>query len=252
MNPRLLFFAVLSWMFALGSACADELNYFELRTYHTNPGKLDALHARFRDHTVELFKKHGMTNIAYWVPKDNEEQVLVYLLGYPDKEAREASWKAFHDDPAWKDAYAESTKDGKLITKVDNVFLEKTEYSPALPFTDSEQERLFEMRRYTTNEGKLDDLDARFRDHTIELFKKHGMTNLAYFHLAEGQEGNENTLLYFLAHESEDARNTSFKAFSQDPEWKAARDESEKDGKLLVKKGVQSTFLLPTDYSPVK
>jgi hypothetical protein len=108
------------------------------------------------------------------------------------------------------------------------------------------------MRQYTTNEDKLDDLDARFRDHTIGLFTKHGVTNLPYFHLAEGQEAAGNTLLYFISAPSGDARDASFKAFSEDPAWQAARDASEKDGKLLIKKGVQSTFLKTTDYSPVK
>lgn len=252
MNPRFLILALALLITSLTSLQAEDLKFFELRTYHTNPGKLDALHARFRDHTVDLFKQHGMTNIAYWVPKENDEQVLVYLLGYPDKDAREQAWKDFREDPEWIAAKAESEKEGVLVAKVDSVFLEKTGYSPALPFPESQQERLFEMRRYTTNEGKLDDLDARFRDHTIGLFEKHGISNLAYFHLAGGQDASANTLLYFIAAESEEARNASFKAFSQDPGWKAAREASEKDGKILIKKGVQSTFLIPTDYSPVK
>ena len=104
---------------------------FELRTYYANPGKMNALHARFRDHTVKLFEKHGMTVIGFWSPieKDKAEEVLVYILAYPSKEAADKSWKAFRDDPDWKKAKAESEKDGVLVKKVDSVYLNPTDYS---------------------------------------------------------------------------------------------------------------------------
>ncbi|MEC5127596.1 NIPSNAP family protein [Verrucomicrobiales bacterium BCK34] len=244
--------ATTSLIWNLSPLSAEELTCFELRTYHPNEGKLEALHTRFRDHTVGLFEKHGMTQLAYWVPVENKENVLVYLLGYPDKAARETAWKAFRSDPDWQQAYKASTADGKLVNHVDSVFLHLTDYSPKPPIPESETEHLFEMREYTCNPGKLENLDARFRDHTIDLFEKHGLTNLLYFHLDDGQEGSENTLLYFLAHASDESKSAGFKAFSADPEWKAARDASEADGKILVKQGVQSTPLKATDYSPVK
>ncbi|MCB1228862.1 MAG: NIPSNAP family protein [Verrucomicrobiae bacterium] len=234
------------------AADAGENQFFELRTYYTNPGKLDALLKRFRQHTLTLFEKHGMTNVAYWLPVSNEEQILVYLMAYPSREARDASWKAFGADPDWKAAYAESTKNGKLVRKVDSVFLMSTDYSPALKIEAQDPPRLFELRRYTTNEGKLQNLDARFRDHTVNLFAKHGMTNLLYTHLTPGQEGSENTLVYLLAHPDNKARDTAFEAFRLDPEWQKARKESEAAGPLLIKDGVQSLLLKPTDFSPLK
>jgi hypothetical protein len=101
-----------------------------MRIYYANEGKLEALHARFRDHTCKLFEKHGMTNIGYWVPVgDNPERKLVYILAYPSKEAREASWKAFQADEDWKKAKAESEKGGSLVGKVDSSFLTGTDYS---------------------------------------------------------------------------------------------------------------------------
>ena len=109
---------------------------FEMRTYHAAPGKLDALHARFRDHTNALFLKHGMTIIGYWVPMadpkkpDEKPNTLVYILAYPDRAARDEMWKAFGDDPDWKQARAASEKDGKLVEKVDQVFMTATDYSP--------------------------------------------------------------------------------------------------------------------------
>jgi len=237
-------------------AVAADNRVFELRTYHTNDGKLDALHARFRDHTVPLFEKHGMTNVGYWVPTEGDGNTLVYLMAYPDREARDASWKAFMGDPDWQAAYAASTADGKLVKKVDSVFLKPTAWSPTVDLAEKESPRLFELRQYTTNGGKLDDLHARFRDHTIGLFDKHGMTNLWYFEVLpkqkKGAPSAATTLIYFLAHADDKARMASFDAFRNDPDWIAARDASEADGKILIKAGVQSTLLAPTDYSPMK
>ncbi len=245
---------ILALVSITAGAQADEAanQLYELRTYHTNKGQLDALHARFRDHTVALFTKHGMTNVAYWVPKDNKDQVLIYLLSYPDRKARDKSWKGFLNDPEWKAVFKASTNEGRLIYKVDKVFMSPTEFSPTFTIEVQKPDRLFELRQYTTKPGKLPDIQARFRDHTIELFTKHGLTNLAYFQLDDDQEGAENTLIYFLAHKDEAGRKAGFSAFSKDPAWISARKKSEENGKILIKGGVKSTLLIPTDYSPTK
>lgn len=102
---------------------------FEMRTYTTHPGRLDALNKRFREHTNKLFVKHGMDLVGYWTPQDKPD-TLVYILAYPSRDAREASWKAFQADPDWKEAREASEKDGKIVAKVDSVFLDPTDYSP--------------------------------------------------------------------------------------------------------------------------
>jgi hypothetical protein len=109
-----------------------ETRFFEMRTYYAAPDKMDALHARFRDHTCKLFEKHGISIIGFWSPADPEDakKTLVYILAFPSREARDKSWKEFQDDPAWKAAKAESEKDGKLVDKVESVFLNPTDYSP--------------------------------------------------------------------------------------------------------------------------
>jgi hypothetical protein len=111
---------------------AADGRFFELRIYHANPGKLDALNARFRNHTNKLFVKHGMELIGYWTPADSPEaqNTLVYILAYPSREARETSWKAFREDPAWIKAKEESEKQGVLVEKVDAKFMNPTDYSP--------------------------------------------------------------------------------------------------------------------------
>jgi outer membrane protein assembly factor BamB len=106
---------------------------FELRIYTAAPGKLDALNARFRNHTNRLFEKHGMTIIGFWMPakqKEGEEK-LIYILAYPSKEAADRSWKAFRDDPDWKKAREESEKNGSLLAKPpESVYMNPTDYSP--------------------------------------------------------------------------------------------------------------------------
>lgn len=228
---------------------------YEMRVYYSPPGKLDNLHARFRDHTVKLFAKHGITNVGYFVPEgDNPENKLVYFLAFPDKAARDASFKAFGADPAWKAAAAASEKDGKILTKIESTFLTATDYSP-VPKIEAKGGRVFELRTYTTTKGNLPGLDARFRDHTMKLFAKHGMTNVVYWHRAEGQKDADRNLTYLLAHPSKAAGLKAFDAFRTDPDWLAARKASEdKAGGSLTeaKGGVVSEYLVPTDYSPLK
>jgi len=225
---------------------------FEMRTYYASPGKLDALHARFRDHTKALFEKHGITNIGYWTPIENPDNKLIYVLAYPSRDAREADWKGFQGDPEWIKAKAASEAGGKLVAKVEQLFLSATDFSPAILPSTGSGERVFELRTYTTTPGNLPLLHERFREHTIELFKKHGMTNLFYWQLLPDQPAAENTLVYMLAHASVDAAKASFTAFRADPDWVAAKEASEKKGggSLTIPDGVKSVFLKATDYSP--
>jgi hypothetical protein len=173
-------------------------------------------------------------------------------MGYPNREAREGAWKGFLNDPDWKAAYKASTADGKLVARLESLYLEPTDYTPALKIEAQEPTRLFELRIYTTNEGKLDGLNARFRDHTVALFGKHGITNIAYFTPSKESDGARNKLVYIVSHKDEATRKAAFGAFGRDPAWQSARKNSEVNGKLLVKKGVNSTFLVPTVYSPMK
>ena len=106
---------------------------FELRTYTASPGKLDALNARFREHTIAIFKRYGMEVVGFWEPLDKEAaagEKLIYILAHPSRAAAEASWKAFRDDPEWVKVKADSEKGGVLTTKMESVFLAGTDYSP--------------------------------------------------------------------------------------------------------------------------
>jgi hypothetical protein len=256
---RLLALAVLALLPLAASATEKEARLYEIRIYYAAEGKLEALNSRFRDHTLKLFEKHGMTNHAYFVPEGkNPERKLVYLISHKDMDARNKSFKDFIADPDWVKAYKESEKDGKLVDKIIEVFTHTTDYSPTVKAIDGKH--TFELRTYITTPNNLDGINARFRDHTMKLFEKYGMSNLWYFNLVQDVKSKDlplkkaDTLIYFLAHKSTEARNASFDNFRKDPAWIAARyaSETKAGGSLTMKDGVKSEMLVPTDYSPLK
>ena len=104
---------------------------FELRTYTAHPGRLAALNARFREHTTRIFEKHGMKNVGYWVPQDSpmSDNTLIYIISHPSREAAAANWDAFRADPEWSKVAEESQRDGRIVSNVDAVFMDPTDYS---------------------------------------------------------------------------------------------------------------------------
>ena len=114
---------------AAAKASGGNGRFFEMRTYYAAEGKMDDLDARFRNHTNKLFQKHGIDLVGYWHPVDKKD-VLVYILAYPSREAREKAWKDFNADPEWQAARNKSEENGKLVTKVEQVYMTPTDYSP--------------------------------------------------------------------------------------------------------------------------
>ncbi len=115
----------------LTNTAASERVY-EIRTYTTHEGKLDDLHQRFRNHTMRLFAKHGMTNVGYWTPQDSARahNTLIYILAHASRDAARRNWQAFGSDPEWQKVRAASEANGKIVSKVESVFLNATDYSP--------------------------------------------------------------------------------------------------------------------------
>jgi hypothetical protein len=105
---------------------------FELRTYTAPDGKLEELHKRFRDHTLRIFKNHGMTNVAYFRPQDAplSQNTLIYLISHSSREQAKKNWAEFQADPEWQKVANDSQVNGKIVAKVDSVFLDPTDYSP--------------------------------------------------------------------------------------------------------------------------
>jgi hypothetical protein len=224
---------------------------YELRTYVTNPDKLDNLNARFRDHTVGLFKKHGIESVGYWVPTDGEssKNTLIYVIKHKSRDAAKASWKAFGSDPAWKKVARESQVDGKILAqRPDSVYMNATDYSPDWKNGKTEKDDVFELRIYKATKGKLGKLDARFRDHTIKLFDRHGMKSVAYWHPTD-EPDSKDTLIYIIKHDSREAAKKSWKDFLADPEWKKAAKAS---GVGRLAKPPASTYMKATDYSAIR
>ena len=142
MYKKLSVAAVAAGMFVAGFAVRGAVDpvahaqgserVFEMRTYTAAPGKFEALKTRFRDHTTRLFERHGMTNIGYWTPVDEQmsRNTLIYVLAHPDLETAKKNWEAFRSDPEWIKTRTTSEAQGKIVEKVDSMFLTATDYSP--------------------------------------------------------------------------------------------------------------------------
>ncbi|MEM7099174.1 MAG: NIPSNAP family protein [Pseudomonadota bacterium] len=111
------------------AAIADGHSLYELRTYTANEGKIDDLNKRFQNHTMGLFEKHGMKNIAYWTPADDPNK-LIYIIAHKDADAAKAGWQGFVNDPEWQKVYADSIADGLLVANIESIYMTKTGYSP--------------------------------------------------------------------------------------------------------------------------
>jgi hypothetical protein len=123
MIRKLLLMAFLMATFAFGQNAV-----YELRTYTTLDGKLDALVARFRDHTVRIFNKHQMESVGYWIPQD-KKNTLIYILKHPSKQLADKHWTDFQNDPEWKKVATESEANGKIVDKVERVWMDPTDFS---------------------------------------------------------------------------------------------------------------------------
>lgn len=135
--PTAALFPVAAWAAShqeKANPAPSSTTVYELRIYHVYEGKLDDLLRRFRDHTVKLFEKHGIKNVAYWTPLDDplKGKTLLYMLAHPSREAATANWQAFRDDPEWQAVRDKSELNGKLVEKIDSTFLALTDFSPPI------------------------------------------------------------------------------------------------------------------------
>lgn len=247
-------FLALTLLFGLTALFAQAQNtdskYYELRIYYCNEGKLDALIQRFQNHTLALFEKHGFENIGYWLPVQNDKNALYYIIAAPSKEAHAKTWKDFLADPEWQAAAKKSEENGKILSGIESIILDVADdISPKVQSSVSNTDRIFELRTYYCFPGKLPNLITRFKDHTLKLFEKHGMTNLPYWTTVE-KDGSQGKLVYLLAHKSVDDAKASFKSFGSDPEWVKVRDASEAGGKIVEK--VESVYLKALPFSKIR
>jgi uncharacterized protein YkuJ len=238
-----------------------ENRVFEIRIVTAAPGKFNALNQRFKNHVVKTYEKHGATTIGYFVPVDSKVEKVVYILAFKTIDDRNDCMTKMAKDEDWKKTLAESEKNGTLVKDVKYSIVIANDFSPIVKTTAEVSKSVFELRVYKATKGNLPALHDRFRDHTVKLFEKHGMTNLGYWTVADmptwpaNPYSREDNLVYMLAHDSVDAAKKSFDAFRVDPMWVKAKAESEKKagGSLTTDKdGVVSEFFKPAEYSPKK
>jgi hypothetical protein len=279
-HQMLLALAVMSIVFiqAVGVARAADSRLYELRVYSSAEGKQSEVIDLISNAGVKFMAKHEIRLEAAWVPVDSADVRVITLVSHADKASSDAAWAAFQKDSEWQSALEQASKNGKAVKSFERVFLSTNDYSPLLKASQVGN-RVFELRTYAATLGNLAALNNRFRNHTIELFAKHGMTNLVYWSVSPEVPADfakvvstlappaspsaaidpkstaaDSTLVYLLAHASTDAAKASFDAFRLDPNWVTARKASEAaaGGSLTVKDGVKSLFLKPLDFSPLK
>ena len=252
---------------------------YELRSYISEAGRQAEVLKLISEAGVPAMAKHSLTLVGAWTSVDATDERVFTLLSHKDKASCDACWTAFQNDAVWKEALQKSMVDGKRPVKsFDRIFLTANEYSPAMEVKEVGN-RVFELRTYVATKGNLPALNARFKNHTLGLFTKHGMTNVLYCSCLDGEPltcaklltavspvGKDsaqvdestpaagNSLVYFIAHASPEAAKVSFGKFGADEEWTKAYKASEAaaGGSLTVKDGVKSLFLKPTSFSPIK
>ncbi len=193
---------------------------FELRIDHARPGSFGALQARFRDHGMALMAKHGIIVVGFWVPlarKDGAGETLIYLLAHPSRQAADENWLKLRMDPEWEAVVKASETGGPLVSYYDTKFLAPTDYSPTLKVAATDPPRTFELRTYRASPGKLDALNARFRDHTVAIFAKHGMSALGYWTPLRNEPGAGQTLIYILCHKGRNEASAAWRAPPRPP-----------------------------------
>jgi hypothetical protein len=128
MTRRLL---TLAFCLAAFAFAQSPTRVYELRTYTCNEGKLPDLLKRFREHTIEIFNRHHMESVGYWIPQAGERSktTLIYILAHPSREAAAKNWKEFASDPEWKKVSADSDANGKIVAKIESVFMDPADFS---------------------------------------------------------------------------------------------------------------------------
>lgn len=103
---------------------------YELRIYHIHPGKMEDINNRFKNITIELFKKHGMKIVDYWEDAEGNNKIY-YIVEHKDRESRDRSFQSFVNDQEWIDAKAQSELNGPIVERVENYFMNRVPFSPA-------------------------------------------------------------------------------------------------------------------------
>ncbi|MFN9604875.1 MAG: NIPSNAP family protein, partial [Planctomycetota bacterium] len=248
---------------------------YELRVYQPTYGKQQDVLRVMNEHGFKIAKSNGIDIVGAFVPVVSDDERIVTVVRHKDRGTCEGNYERMMTDPAMRTAFQAAFPSGPPVQSLTRLFLKTTDYSPESQ-AEATGERVFELRSYLASTGNLEALNARFRNHTMKLFSKHGMNNIIYWNVDDGGAmkavellgavspknqtkadiaddlpAQGNTLVYFLTHGSQDAAKASFDSFRQEPEWMTLKAESEKKagGSLTAGGGVKSLFLKPTEFS---
>lgn len=236
---------------AAPAARADERVY-ELRTYYAAAGKLDALHDRFRRYALPLLERHGVTNLGYWVPADNPDNKLVFLVSYPSRAARDQAWAGFAADPDWLRVKRASETDGRLVQRLDEQLLAPTDYSPDVTPAAGREPRVFELQTYTAKADEAAALHDHFRSGGQQALEARGVTNVGYWTVVPTRPGGDVTLVALVAHPTAAAREKSLAVARADSLTVTRSMTVNKASAPASVEPAQTLVLKPTDYSPIK
>ncbi len=254
---RLLILAIGIFFLNLPSPLVAE-GVFELRTYHVAPDKMEPLLIRFREHSLALLSKHGMTHLGYWVPLDADAArvgPLVYVVTHASKNAGRASWGAFSRDPEWHRARDNSEVDGKLVTAFTSVYHVRLPnwVAPENATPAEAKHRVFEFKTFKSSEGGLSKLEACVRSWTSEHFPKHGVHVLDVWRPLDKDKGADTTIVCLLAYRDAEAARAAWRSLEADPTWIESlrtaelMSDQQETGQMTASKLWQ-----PVDFSPLQ
>lgn len=225
--------------------------YYELRLYTVASNKMDGVLERFPETVEPVRRKHGIKTIGYWTaPGMTNGGTLVYLISGASKEALQKQEKELGADQQFKDGYAASSKKhGKTVDRILSIPL-TADATAKSDFATGAKPHVFDLRIYSILPGKLEAFRARWRDHAVVIYKRHGLHSLGWWIADKKDAEGHDQFVCLLAGESAEAIQKSIAAFHQDAQWQRLEKETEKDGKL--RSGVESFKLTPTDFSLMK
>lgn len=237
-----------SFLFAGGTAGR---NYHELRIYTVTRNKMDGVLERFHDTVEPVRRKHGITTIGYWsAPGTTNGGTFAYLMAAASKEELQKQEKEFGSDAQFKEGYAASNaKHGKTVDKIVALPL-IVDATTKFDFTSAKAARAFDLRIYSVLPGRIDAFRARWRDHAVPIYERHGLHSLGWWMADKKDADGNDQFVCLLAGESIAVIEKSITEFHQDVEWLRVERETEANGKLHS--GVIAYKLAPTGFSPLK
>lgn len=246
---RLLGIALSLLAVATVASAAD--GYHKLRLYTVTSNKMDGVLERFRDTVEPVRRKCGITTVGYWsAPGTTNGGTFAYLMAAKSREELQKQEREFGADPQFKEGYAASSKKhGKTVDAITALPL-TVDATTKFDFTAAKTPRAFDLRIYSVLPGKLDAFRARWRDHAMPIYARHGLRSLGWWVADKMDAEGHDQFVCLLAGDNLEAIQKAIAAFHADPEWQRVEQATEKDGRL--RSSVTAYKLTPADFSPLK